>query len=252
MCQSCTHAFGIPMQQETYGPEYFEKTHRRWFSNPNTELFDKVSALIPQNSSVLDIGCGNGQFLRYLRDKRADLSLTGVDLAPNVPDRDIHFLQGDFLRMELGQFDAVVSFAVIEHIPDVLNFVQQVAKSLRPNGVAAIMTLNESSLLYALARAGRSVGINLAYNRLYSAHHLHHFTRLSLRSLLTENGLSVIEEIDHNMPMAAIDLPVKSGVTDTIIRSLVWLVFRISEVTRSSYLQTMIVRPSVDAPRKTK
>ena len=56
---------------EEYTPEYYEETHRNWFANPNFALFRWIEHQLPAEiRSVLDVGCGRGDFLKFLRRQR--------------------------------------------------------------------------------------------------------------------------------------------------------------------------------------
>ncbi|HET9162858.1 MAG TPA: class I SAM-dependent methyltransferase [Solirubrobacterales bacterium] len=239
-CASCSHAFGFPREHETYDDDYYEIEHRRWFDHPNTALFDQIAEAIPPASAVLDAGCGKGDFLRHLHAQRQDLKLTGLDFTANENTNGIRYLQGDVMTLDPGKFDAVVSLAVIEHIPDVTEFVRRLYSFVRPGGVVAIMTVNESSLLYRLARATRPV-TPITFNRLYSAHHVHHFTRQSLESLLQSRGARIERSWTHNMPLAAIDIPAE-GIAGAVLRAGMWGVCVAGDRTGMAYLQTVIAR----------
>jgi 2-polyprenyl-3-methyl-5-hydroxy-6-metoxy-1,4-benzoquinol methylase len=248
-CPHCTHAFShldSVRGFEQYQASYFQEDHKRWFDHPNTALFRHIATAIPNGASVLDVGCGRGDFLRYLRTIRPDLCLCGIDLTGNQDADGIRFLQGDVMQHVIREtFDAVTSLAVIEHIADVGEFTARLRAFTKDNGVVAVMTLNESSILYALARAGRHVNVSLAFDRLYSRHHLHHFTRNSLRTLLRGRGLVVDSELVHNAPLSAIDIPVHSGAADALLRSAMWMVCKAGDLTNRSYLQTVICRAAV-------
>lgn len=244
-CSACTHCFSDPNLTElpAYSPEYFEIEHQRWFAHPNVELFRAIAANFPRGASVLDAGCGRGDFLRFVRSIRPDLALTGIDLSPNQDVPGIRFLQGDFLQTAIDRrFDAVVSLQVIEHVPDIGAFVERLRALTEPTGTVTVSTVNESSLLYGLARAGNRIGVSLAFNRLYSRQHLHHFTTRSLRTLLEQGGLRVESGMTHNAPLAAIDIPVSSRVADAILRSGMWLVCKAGDATGRAYLQTVTCR----------
>jgi SAM-dependent methyltransferase len=242
-CSHCTHAFSDPAsmpKQENYDAAYYDETHCRWFEHPNTALFDRLTFIIPKGGSVLDVGCGRGDYLRYLHRERPDLQLTGIDYSRNQ-DENIHFLQGDVLKLDIrDRFDVVISLAVIEHVSDCVAFARRLRELTKPGGIVAVMTLNESSILYGLARAGRAIRVPLAFNRLYSRHHIHHFTRLSLRRLLEPCGLKVSQHIMHNAPMKAMDMPVRHPAADAVLRAGVWAVFAAGFVTSKTYLQTVI------------
>ena len=244
-CSACTHCFSDPNLTDlpTYSPEYFEIEHQRWFANPNVGLFAAIAAAFPRGASVLDAGCGRGDFLRFVRSTRPDLALTGIDLSLNQDVSGIRFLHGDFLETPIDrQFDAVVSLQVIEHVTDIRAFVERLRALTKTTGTITVSTVNESSLLYGLARTGNRIGVPLAFNRLYSRQHLHHFTTRSLRTLLERGGLRIESEMTHNAPLAAIDIPVSSRVADAILRSGMWLVCKMGDATRRAYLQTITCR----------
>jgi 2-polyprenyl-3-methyl-5-hydroxy-6-metoxy-1,4-benzoquinol methylase len=242
-CSCCTHAFSdlasMP-DQEIYDAGYYDNEHRRWFENPDTNLFDGITALIPEGGSVLDIGCGRGGFLHHVHSKRPDVQLTGVDYSSNQ-DEVIRFLQGDALKVDISdRFDLVVSLAVIEHVPDCVALAKRMRELAKPGGTLVVMTLDESSILFGLARLGRVLGVPMAFDCLYSRHHVHHFTRASLTRLLESCGLKVSQRIMHNAPLQAVDLPVRSRIADAVLRMALRVVFVAGCVLSRAYLQTVI------------
>jgi 2-polyprenyl-3-methyl-5-hydroxy-6-metoxy-1,4-benzoquinol methylase len=241
-CPNCTHCFTDPhtVAIENYDDDYFERRHRRWFANPDTAYFSAVARRLPEGASVVDVGCGRGDFLHFVRRMRPDLALTGIDLAANQDVEGIRFIQGDVHSLSIDDtFDVVIAQQVIEHVEDPHAFLESLARLAKPGALVIVSTINESSLLYGLARAGRRTGIPLAFNRLYSSHHLQHFTRLSLRTLLEQHHFRVDAEVTHNAPLAAIDIPVANRAADAVLRAGMWMVCRLGEVANRSYLQTI-------------
>jgi 2-polyprenyl-3-methyl-5-hydroxy-6-metoxy-1,4-benzoquinol methylase len=249
-CEECSHRFSILSMEnavERYGPEYFERTHRNWFMNPDLPHFQRLARSIRADGtarSVIDVGCGKGNFLGYLAAQTVPaLSLTGIDLSPNLADPKIEYICGDVMTMsEPRQFDVVVSLAVIEHVADVHGFVKKLHDLCRPNGRVIVMTINDDSILYGMARMLRYVGFTLPFNRLYSSHHIHHFTRRSLIGLLKHKGLSIETVILHNAPFAAIDIPVSSMAIARLLRLAVYMLFIAGRLFRRTYQQTVICR----------
>ncbi len=247
-CQACTHAFSDQKSLrrfEEYSAEYYDAAHKNWFENPNFSLFEWIERQIPLTAaSVIDVGCGRGQFLDYLRQKRPSLRLVGVDLSTNSDRDGIQFLCGDVLEFRLDPFDAVISLATIEHVPDPVTFASSLHDLCNPGGVAFVMTLDDGSLLYRASRAARMFGISVAFDRLYSSHHLQHFTHRSLVSLLENAGFQVRRSHHHSVPLKALDLPV-SPLARPVFLAAVGLLFAAGDLTRLSYLQTiMAVRPA--------
>lgn len=102
-----------------------------------------------ENKTVIDIGCGTGYGCKILAEK-AKL-VYGIDHnaeaiaychkyygAPNVK-----YLQMDAASLKLdSQFDIGVTFQVIEHLRDVEDFVDQLKRIVKSNGLIFISTPN--------------------------------------------------------------------------------------------------------------
>jgi len=53
---------------ETYEASYFSETHKLWFEHPDVRLFDKIYrelSVMGSNASIMDVGCGSGNLLRF-------------------------------------------------------------------------------------------------------------------------------------------------------------------------------------------
>ena len=234
-CSQCTHRFSKVRVAEEYDASYFDDRHKRWFQHPNVRVFEKIAAALPARGYLLDLGCGRGDLLRYLY-RHTQLALTGIDTAPNKAD-GIEFLQGDLNAFtHPSQYDAVISLAVIEHLWDVRAFIKLVAALTRTGGTIVISTVNDRSLLFRLARGLNLIGLSSAFNRLYSKHHLNHFTTHSLRLLLESANIRVKETIVHNAPFAAIDVPAP----ELVFRAAMLGICVAGALTGTSYLQTVI------------
>ena len=191
---------------------------------------------------MLDVGCGRGDFLHYLRRTYSGLTLTGIELTEPPAVEGIRFLKGDAVTTHVdGSFDVVVSLAVIEHIPDVKAFARRLVELCRPGGVICVMTINEASVLYGLARAARRVGVPLAFNRLYKRHHVQHFTTRSLAELFRRERVVLERAFTHNGMLAATDIPVSSRVVDAGLRGSVALIMAAGWACRRMYLPTAFV-----------
>lgn len=251
-CNSCSHQFSlIPKEkQEKYDDDYFLNTHKNWMSNPNLKLFDfiyrKIGKLLNKESiKLLDVGCGNGDFLKYLASKDPSLDLFGIDLAENKHPR-ITFVKKDFVNDQLSEikdskFDIICGLAVVEHVEDPHLFVQKINSFLRPDGLVFLMTINSDSLIYKIARILNRIGFKSAFNRLYSAHHLQHYTRKSLIKLMLMHDFDILLKISHNYSLKAVDVPGKN-LANVFYKVFVAIIFLISSLFKNQICQTIVCR----------
>jgi 2-polyprenyl-3-methyl-5-hydroxy-6-metoxy-1,4-benzoquinol methylase len=105
--------------------------------------------------TVLDIGCGTGEFSRLLA-KRAD-QVIAMDLSPTMIEvakqRSKHYVNidfqvGDILQSQfpVEQFDAIVSIATLHHLP-VESLLPNLKSALKPGGRLIVLDLLEYETL---------------------------------------------------------------------------------------------------------
>ena len=88
---------------------------------------------IDNNSRLIDLGYGNGSFLKVLKKK--NISSKGYDY-----DK-INF-ENDKLPEDSNSIDFVTCNSVIEHLSDVTNLFKEVHRILKPNGKFLLVTPN--------------------------------------------------------------------------------------------------------------
>jgi len=105
---------------------------------------------LARDRRVLDAGCGMAYGTRILAEAGA-LSVVGVDRERRVLDAAdlsgldrVRLQTGDLLALPLPDdaFDLVVCFEVIEHVPDPLAAIEELARVLAPGGALVVSTPN--------------------------------------------------------------------------------------------------------------
>jgi 2-polyprenyl-3-methyl-5-hydroxy-6-metoxy-1,4-benzoquinol methylase len=106
------------------------------------------------DGKLLDVGCGNGRFLRSMRTlgwqvQGVEFNGKSVEFCRNT-GLDVH--GGDLVsaRFPAESFDVITVRHVIEHIPTPQEFMTELARILKPGGCLVIETPNFSSLGWAL------------------------------------------------------------------------------------------------------
>ncbi|MEM7135876.1 MAG: homoserine O-acetyltransferase [Myxococcota bacterium] len=119
--------FLLPGDIEGYGPLLRAKLGDRTPSKPETRVADdRILELIPPRSSVLDLGCGQGDLLGRLRE-RGDARLVGVDVStPLIAATIQHGVDAIDCDLNLGlpefhdgTFDYVVISSTLQVVPNV-------------------------------------------------------------------------------------------------------------------------------------
>jgi cyclopropane fatty-acyl-phospholipid synthase-like methyltransferase len=153
------------LQSQVSKKEIFDKYLSYGFADANLSSLEPVLSaihldyvdLLPEarDARILDLGCGMGHFLAYLKS-RGYSNFIGVEVgAEQVRFCQQHVTENvvlveetaDFLNAHIGEFDCVVFRDVIEHLEKrrVIELLQLVHQSLRTNGFLLVETGNMSS-----------------------------------------------------------------------------------------------------------
>lgn len=113
----------------------------------NIDFLEATHLLNPE-MRILEIGCGCGGLLSYMRHR--GFNAIGVEINRDKVERGkelygqqpIEVVNTEILPFEDASFDIVLSFDVFEHIPDSVQHLQEVARVLKPRGYYLLQTPN--------------------------------------------------------------------------------------------------------------
>lgn len=154
---------------------------------------------------ALDVGCGRGDFLRFVGGRAPSAERFGIELDParaqdaRSADPSARIAVGPVATAlaELpGRFDLITLWDAFEHLADPAFDLCALSARLAPGGALFVQTIHEDSVVPRLGRAlyaasaGRWRG---PARRTHEAHHLVFFSRSGLHRLADQAGLAIRE-----------------------------------------------------------
>ena len=114
--------------------------------------FNTLLDILPENSSILDIGCLNGNFYNFLKEKKFNiLSFTGIDFSTDLinlanerfPEQT--WIVADRLKLpfEDNKFDVITLLEVLEHVEDPRASLREACRLCKNGGIIIISVPNE-------------------------------------------------------------------------------------------------------------
>jgi SAM-dependent methyltransferase len=93
-------------------------------------LSDWCSKLIPSNSRVLDVGCGDGQLARLITSKRPDISIQGIDVhLRNGAAIPVEVFDGKSIPYDRDSFDVVMFVDVLHHTREPISLLREAIRT---------------------------------------------------------------------------------------------------------------------------
>lgn len=177
----------------------------RYFGNARTEI-EPLLATVAERA--LEIGCGAGQTMRWLKQSGRVRESWGIELLDTAGARARehfdHLLLGDAERLidqAFGgeRFDLILCLDVLEHMIDPWRFTESLRRRLAPGGrlVVSLPNVRCVTVLVPLLLLGRW---RYGDEGILDRTHLRFFTRESALALIGGASLKVDRCIDHRPP----------------------------------------------------
>lgn len=159
----------------------------------------EIEPLVPNDvNSILEIGCGAGATMAWLRSIRPIRYAAGIELFPEAAEiarktfdtvevADVAAARCEFAE---DQFDAVMALDVLEHLPNPAATVHQLRSKIKPGGyfIASVPNVAHYSVSIPLLFRG---AWDYQDDGLLDRTHLHFFTQKSANALFTDAGFAV-------------------------------------------------------------
>lgn len=231
-CDSCGFKFTNPRPEPSQLGKYYKS--EEYVSHSNTKkgfinstyqtvrkytLMKKLQLISKfyKTGSILDIGCGTGEFLNTC--KNAKWNTTGIE-----PDADARKMaidnyglnvleESELANLKDESFDIISMWHVLEHVPNLNERVQELKRLIKPNGVIIIAVPNCSSLDAKIYKENWA-----AYD---VPRHLYHFIPKDIDALFKKYEMKVfriLPMIFDSFYVSMLSEKIKTGKTN-IIRS---------------------------------
>lgn len=205
-CEKCKHVqlYPVPTQKEDnvfYDKNLQDKNinyygsisdHRRKSFEDTIRRANFVKKITPSGGKILEIGSGHGFFLEMMRKngykvKGIEISKEKRNISKQVTRAEILDVNINEKIPNIGNFDTIVMFHVLEHIIDPVLFLQNIRKMLKYKGALVIEVPNCNDF---------QINLNESYRDFYwQRAHIHYFTPIILKSLCRKSGLDRIKII---------------------------------------------------------
>ena len=166
-----------------------------YYNHIRSDLVDLID-FSNEELSILDIGCGTGATLKYIKSKYPNTKVYGIDSERKLdiksdPSLNITIADAQMINFiyDPETFDYIILGDIIEHLKEPLLFLHKVRNLLKNNGhiVCSIPNVANAKIIYELLHnqfTYTEVGL-LDYA------HLRFFTSYSFWDILEKSGFSI-------------------------------------------------------------
>jgi 2-polyprenyl-3-methyl-5-hydroxy-6-metoxy-1,4-benzoquinol methylase len=151
-CESCYLQFFTPTRTADASELYGQLEKFEWYYMPHKWEHDVALTEIRAGQSLLEVGCGFGDFVALLREQGVqaegiEVNASAVSVAQGrglpIQQTDLR----DFTKLHPRHYDVVCAFQVLEHVPNPKEFIQWSCAALKPGGKLLLGVPNGNSFL---------------------------------------------------------------------------------------------------------
>lgn len=165
----------------------------------------KTISLIKENSTVLDLGCNDGELIKYL-NKKKNCKVTGVEKENKNNKKNIILFDLDqgLPKINYDKYDYIIMLDVIEHLNNPETFLKELYKKIKFNKKVRII-LSTPNIAFFIIRLSLLFGnFNYASQGILDYTHKRLFTFSSFKFILNSAHLRVINMYGIPAPFPAV------------------------------------------------
>jgi len=192
-----------------YANEYMTKFMNVDLYKDSLNLFCDI--IKKQNASVLELACGPGNITKYLLERRGDLKIFGLDLAPNMiglakqnnPSAEFNVMDCREISSLNNKYEAIMCGFCLPYlsITETKKLIADCSALLRPGGIFYISTMEDDYSNSGFRKGSQGDEI-----------YMHYYQEKDLTVPLTENGFQII-----NVQRVKSEMADGASVTDLIL-----------------------------------
>lgn len=177
---------------------------------------------IPKDAKkILELGCGEGMFGSYLRDKMS-AEVWGIEIEPKFATKAKKNLDKVYIgdaesiirKLPARSFDVIVANDVLEHMVDPYSVLKEAKRILKKDGVvvSSIPNIRNFHVIYHLVRHGQWEYVE---SGILDRTHLRFFTSKSINNMYERLGYEVAQ---HEGIFEETNLPTMFKIANTLLR----------------------------------
>jgi 2-polyprenyl-3-methyl-5-hydroxy-6-metoxy-1,4-benzoquinol methylase len=227
-CSQTGFRFYYPLNVEGDNDFYknlYSNHTSRLYQNEKWEFLE-VAKMININSSVLDVGCGAGEFFKFLDGKNCECS--GLDKSDFAAElllaKGIKFSKEpieEFAKKNKEKFDYITGFQILEHVKEPGLFLINLSKMLKKGGTLFIAVPNNDPYF-------------LKYDKYHTLnlppHHMGLWNEESLTKLAPHFGLTLrqikFEGFDYILNFFSRKTGINNGIIKGVLKNVLSLFFK--------------------------
>lgn len=197
-CRNCDLEFLINKNKFEYNEDYYKKEYFN-ISHDIFGFFNDISERLEIKSgySIIDIGCGKGDYLSHLYMRYPGIILFANDIVDIIDEKIrkniINFYKGDVSEIIFKRkFNIITLWDLFEHLDKPVDLLIKLKLISKKDGKIFIYTVNSNTLIRTIAAFFYNIGFPNFINKLYPPYHLYYFNEKNLTKIAQITKLNII------------------------------------------------------------